>query len=46
MVTEESAQELKNVLTLYEEVSGQTVNIAKCSIVFSPNSKKKEIKEG
>jgi hypothetical protein len=46
MVTEESAQELKNVLTLYEEVSGQIVNIAKCSIVFSPNSKKKEIKEG
>jgi hypothetical protein len=32
----------KKLLALYEEVSGQTVNIGKCSIVFSPKTKKED----
>jgi hypothetical protein len=38
-VTEESAHHLQNTLKLYEESSGQTINVDKSSIVFTKNTK-------
>ena len=44
-VTEESAFHLQNILNLYEESSGQTINIDKSSIVFTKNTKASDNKK-
>jgi hypothetical protein len=41
-VTEESAQHLCDILALYENCSGQTVNIDKSSTYFSKNTKERD----
>jgi hypothetical protein len=41
-VNDESAQHLLQIMSLYEECSGQTVNIDKSSIVFSKNTKERD----
>jgi hypothetical protein len=41
-VTEGSAYQLQYILSLYEECSGQTVNIDKSAIVFSKNTKERD----
>jgi hypothetical protein len=38
-VSEESTTHLQNILTLYEDCSGQTINADKTSIMFSKNTK-------
>ena len=38
-VTEESAHHLQNILNMYEESPGQTINFDKSSIVFTKNTK-------
>jgi hypothetical protein len=44
-VTEENAIHLQNILNLYEESSGQTINIDKSSIVFTKNTKDSDKKK-
>ena len=43
--TEESANHLQNILKMYEESSGQTINTDKSSIVFTKNTKERERKK-
>jgi hypothetical protein len=41
-VAEENSTHLRNILALYEDCSGQTVNFSKSAAMFSPNTPRRE----
>jgi hypothetical protein len=44
-VNEENSAHLQNILSLYEDCSGQTVNFSKSTVMFSPNTPRRERKK-